>query len=102
MRFSNLLLIFIVGVAIIGSPISAFGCRTLAPDLLNELPPPTCEEGNSGVSISVPGEANFLDYTPKLISVAILTFLSWITTRKMLPVPEGCLCSPLLPPPRFK
>jgi hypothetical protein len=100
-RFSNLLLIFIVGVVIIGSPLSAYGCRILTPDLLNELASP-CEEGIVVIDASAPGVANFLDYTPKLISVVTLTFLTWITTRKMLPMPEGCHRPPLLPPPRLK
>ncbi|KAA3655597.1 MAG: hypothetical protein DWQ04_33375 [Chloroflexi bacterium] len=100
MRFTNFLLVFVVAVVIIGSPLSAFGCRTLAPNLISNLEPP-CEDDILFESLSVPGVANYLNYTLTLITVVGLAFISWNMPRQMLPVPTGCKCAPPSPPPRF-
>jgi hypothetical protein len=99
LRFTNILLVFIVGVVVIGSPISAFGCRVLAPDFTHPIEPP-CED-SIVLDMSMPGVANFLDYTPVLISVVTLGYIFWNNAERRLPIPSGCHCSPLLPPPRI-
>jgi len=97
LRFSNLLLLFFVLVAVIGSPFSAFGCRTFIPEIQMDLEAP-CSDVNlvSGEVVS-----NFLDYTPTLISIVSLVVLMGKLNRWLLPLPAGCVRKPLLPPPRF-
>ena len=98
MRFTNILLILIVGIVVIGSPISAFGCRTLAPDLSREIEPP-CDNAIV-IDLSIPGVVNFLDFKPTVIAFVMLSAFTWVMGRNMLPIPKGYQFAPLLPPPR--
>ena len=99
LRFSNLLLLFFVLVAVVGSPLSIFGCRTYMPGVEHDLEAPCADAivaDTTGHAVS-----NFLDYTPILISVVTLTVLAGLLKRRLLPMPIGCACAPLLPPPRI-
>ncbi len=99
LRFSNLLLLFFVLVVVIGSPLSIFGCRTYRPGVGLDSEAPCAD----AVFIDITGHSvtNFLEHTPIIIAVVTLTVLAGILKRQLLPMPVGCECEPLLPPPRF-
>ena len=85
------LALLLLTVMLVGSPLSGFGCQTVAPDLFN-LP---CETNFEGTAV----QSNFVQpATPAVTLIVVLAFICWLTPQHH--APQQLYLLPPSPPPR--
>lgn len=77
-------------VMLVGSPLSGFGCQTVAPDHL-QMP---CETGVGGTAV----QSNFFQPATAISFIVMLAIVCWLTPKHH--PPQEMQWAPPSPPPR--
>ncbi|MBK7897752.1 MAG: hypothetical protein IPJ90_23295 [Anaerolineaceae bacterium] len=86
-----ILALLLLTVMLVGSPLSSFGCQTVAPDHL-QMP---CETNLGGTAV----QSNFVQpVTTVLTLIVVLTVICWLNPQHR--TPQELYLLPPAPPPR--
>ncbi|MEZ4590230.1 MAG: hypothetical protein R3D55_03695 [Chloroflexota bacterium] len=83
--------LLLLTVMLVGSPLSGFGCQTVAPDHF-QMP---CETNLGGTAV----QSNFVQPVPTAVAfIVVLTFICWLNPQHH--TPQTLYLRPPSPPPR--